>query len=250
MAEPAESDLTDDAFLGGALRLLQPARGFRAGIDSVLLAAAIPAAGGQSALEAGAGAGVASLCLARRLDGLTVTGLELDPDLAALANRNAGRNGLAGRVLFEAGSLAAPSPSIGRYPHVLANPPFLEEGEAVASGERGRRQARQGPDGTLKLFIDFCIRHAEPGGSVTLIHRADRLDRILGVLEGRLGALNIWPLWPRAGLPAKRILIGGRVGSAAPLTLRCGLVLHGEGHGFTEAAEAVLRHGAPLPLYG
>jgi tRNA1(Val) A37 N6-methylase TrmN6 len=242
-----EPDCTDDAFLGGALNILQPARGFRAGIDSVLLAAAIPAEAGQSALEAGVGAGVASLCLARRVAGLEVCGVEIDPALVALANRNAERNGLGDRVRFEARSVAEADPAmLGRYAHVFANPPFLEEGEAVQAGEAGRRRARLGPEGVLALFVDFCIGAAAPGASVTLIHRADRLDRILAALGTRLGALEIIPLWPRQGVPAKRVIIRGRKGSGAPLMLRPGLVLHGEGNGFTEAAEAVLRHGAPL----
>src|SRR5262249_46373075 len=112
--------------------------------------------------------------------------------------------------------------------------------------EPGRRRARQGPEGVLALFVDFCIGAAAPGGSVTLIHRADRLERLLAAIGSRLGALEIIPLWPRQGVPAKRGILRGRQGSGAPLTLCPGLVLHGAGHGFTAEAEAVLRHGAPL----
>jgi tRNA1(Val) A37 N6-methylase TrmN6 len=257
MADLLYSDsLTDDAFLGGALRLLQPAEGFRSGLDAVLLAAAIPAAPGETALEAGAGAGAASLSLARRVPGLRVTGLEIDPALAALANQNAARNGLADFVSFETGSVAAAPKTIGRYGHVFANPPFLEAGEALTGEHPGRSRAKHGEakngkdengkDGVLSQFVGFCIRHAEPKGSVTLIHRADRLDRILAAIDGRLGALAILPLWPRAGSPAKRVIVLGRKSSRAPLTLLPGLVLHEADGAFTAEADAILRHGAPL----
>jgi len=245
-----EPGLTDDAFLGGALQILQPERGFRSGLEAVLLAAAIPAGAGDQALEAGAGAGAASLCLARRVTGLTVTGLERDPGLAALANQNAARNGLGERVRVEAGSVAAPPQAITArvFDHVFANPPFLEDSEAVAALDPVRRDARQGPEGTLGDFIAFCLRRAAPKGTVTIIHRADRTDRILAALDGRLGALKLFPLWPKPGVPAKRVIIAGQKSSRAPLIVLPGLVLHEEGGAFTQAAEAILRQGAPLRL--
>lgn len=247
MAETGR-DHTEDAFLGGALRVLQPLRGFRSGLEAVLLAAAVPARAGEAVLEAGAGAGVASLCLARRVAGLMVTGLELDPETAALANRNAQRNGLA--VTIETGSVAAPPKAVTArsFDHVFANPPFMEDGEALGASDEARRAARLGPAGTLAAFIAFCLRRAGPKGTVTVIHRADRLGQILGVMEGRLGAVTVFPLWPKAGVPAKRVIVQGRKSCRAPLTLRAGLVLHEADGGFTRGAEAILRHGAPLDL--
>jgi tRNA1(Val) A37 N6-methylase TrmN6 len=251
MTEAGAADaLTDDAFLGGALQIRQPAQGFRSGLDAVLLAAAVPAKAGVYALEAGAGAGVASLCLARRVPGLSVLGLERDLALAGLAQDNAARNGLGDRVSIMAGTLEAPPQALlGRpFDHVFANPPFLEEGESMAAPDPMRRAARQGPEGVLNLFVDFCLARVASGGSVTLIHRADRLDRILAALDGRAGAIKIFPLWPRQGEPAKRVLVSARKGSRAPLRLLSGLVLHGEGHGFTPKADQVLRGGAALRL--
>jgi tRNA1(Val) A37 N6-methylase TrmN6 len=250
MAETLPGALSEDAFLGGALRICQPKRGFRSGLDAVLLAAAIPAGPGETALEAGAGAGVASLCLAKRVAGFSIQGLEIDPELAALATANAARNGFEDRARFLAGALDEPPPALAgaSFDHVFANPPFLEAGEAVAARDPGRMVARQGPEGVLHSFVDFCVRRAASGGSVTLIHRADRLDRLLGEMDGRLGAVKVFPLWPRAGVAAKRVIVSGRKGSRAPLQLLAGLVLHGEGDGFTPEAEAVLRHGAALNL--
>jgi tRNA1(Val) A37 N6-methylase TrmN6 len=193
---------------------------------------------------------VASLCLAHRVAGLSVTGLERDEMLAALANENAVRNGLAGRARILGGALESFPSVLGdaQFDHVFANPPFLEEREAVTAEHPRRRAARQGPEGVLDLFADFCVERAAPGGSVTLIHRADRLERILAALEGRMGAIRIFPLWPREGAPAKRVIVSARKGSRAPLQLLAGLVLHGEGHAFTPKAESVLRGGAGLFL--
>jgi len=248
MFEP--EDLSEDAFLGGALRICQPKQGFRSGLDAVLLAASVRGMAREHVLEVGAGAGVASLCLARRVRELAVTGLEIDPDLAQLANRNAVQNGLASAVRFEAGSLEDAPASIARtsFAHVFANPPYMEEGAAMPARDPGRMIARLGPQGVLDAFADFCLRRAESGGSVTLIHRADRLSRLLTAFEEKLGAIKVFPLWPRLGVAAKRVIVSGRKGSRAPLTLCAGLVLHGEGNAFTPEAEAVLRGGGALLL--
>src|SRR5512139_3877326 len=70
--------LTDDRLLGGRVRLQQPASGFRAAIDPVLLAAAVPAGEGDIVLDVGCGTGAAALCLATRVEAAHVTGIEAD----------------------------------------------------------------------------------------------------------------------------------------------------------------------------
>lgn len=246
----ARDGVTDDAFLGGALRIFQPRAGFRSGLDAVVLAAAVPAENGGHALEAGAGVGVAGLCLARRVAGLRVDGLEIDPALAALAARNAERNGLAERVMVHAGDVGTPPDAVTdrQFDHVLANPPFFEAGRAFAARDDGRARARMSAAGGLAQWLDFCLRRVASGGTVTVLHRAEAVGRLLGALDGPLGGLRIFPLWPRAGVAAKRVIVCGRKGSRAPLKLLAGLVLHGEGGGFTPRAEAVLRDGAGLVL--
>lgn len=240
--------LSDDAFLGGSLRLLQPERGFRSGIDSVLLAAAIAAQPGEVALEAGSGAGTVSLCLAKRVGDLRVLGLERDPGLCALATQNAQRNALGARAEFYEGTVSNPPEAIKRIAadHVFANPPFFEEGTSQAAHDPHRAKARQGTEGTLAAFLDFCIRRSGTQGTVTVIHRAESLDSILQTCTGRLGAICIFPLWPRRGDPAKLVLVQGRKGSRAPLRMAPGLVLHQSDGRYTAEAEAILRHGAPL----
>lgn len=240
--------MTEDAFLGGRLTIRQPARGFRSGHEAVLLAASIPAVGRAHALEAGLGAGVASLCLLARVPGVSATGLEAHGDMAALAAANAHSNGLADRLEVVVGMIEAPPEGLRRrsFDHVFANPPFLEAGEGAAAPDEMRALARLGPEGTLKAWVDFCVRRTASGGTVTLLHRADRLDRMLEALGGRCGAVHVFPLWPKAGQPAKRVLLRAIKGARAPLTLLPGLVLHAADGRYGEEAEAVLRTGAPL----
>jgi tRNA1(Val) A37 N6-methylase TrmN6 len=252
---PPDADLTDDAFLGGRLRVLQPARGFRSGIDAVLLAAAAPAAAGERVLDVGTGAGVAALCLARRVEGVAVTGIEIQPDLCALARANAERNGLTDTVAIVEADVLAPTRALGQagvtrggFDHVIANPPFYQEGRARPAGDPGKARASMlGPE-DLERWVRFMVSMARPGGTVTLVHRTDALPRLLALLERRAGAVTVLPLHPRAGERSGRVLVTGRTGSRAPFALLPGLVLHGDGDAFTPEADAILRHGAALVL--
>lgn len=247
---------TADVFLGGRLELLQPASGYRAGLDAVLLAAAAQIEPGDTprVLDAGAGVGTAGLCLAARHPGVQVTLVEITPPLAALARENVQRNGLSSRVVVIEADLRAPAPKLASaglcantFAHLLANPPYLEEGrhrlptDAIAAAAFGM------DTGGLDQWARFLARMAAPGGTLTMIHRADALATILDVLEGRFGGLRVLPIHPRSGEPAHRVLVTGRKGSRARLELLPGLLLHGAGNAFTPAIDAMLRDGAPLP---
>jgi tRNA1(Val) A37 N6-methylase TrmN6 len=273
-------EVTEDGFLGGQVRLRQPAKGYRAAIDPVFLAAAVPAEAGERALDMGAGVGTAALLLAWRVAGLRVTGVEIDPALLKLASENARLNHLADRVEFMIGDLSRPPSRLvpGSFNHVLANPPYLEPGRGDPSPDAGRAGARiegfagariegfagarieghagargdAGRAGTgLEAWVRFGCVMVRDGGTITMIHRADRLDDLLAVLRGRAGGITVFPLWPdRTDKPAVRVLVQAVKGSKAPMRLAQGLVLHEDGGGYTVEAEAVLRHGAPVPIQG
>lgn len=241
---------TDDAFLGGRIRVLQPARGFRSGLDAVLLAAAIPASAGERALELGLGAGVAGLCVARRIAGAAVTGVEIDGDLVALARQNAARNGLAEHVeVVEGNVLLGVDPlARARFDHSFANPPYFEAGSALPAHGAQRSVARLSVPGTLARWTEFALRHTRLDGTVTFVHRADQAGALLSALSPEVGGLVLFPLWPKVGEPAKRVIVQGRKGSRAPLTVSPGLVLHNGDGRFTAAAEDILRGGAALAV--
>jgi tRNA1(Val) A37 N6-methylase TrmN6 len=248
---------TDDAFLGGALRVLQPQDGYRAGLDAVLLAASarVEKGGAARVLDVGAGAGVVGLAVAHRVDTASVTLVERDPELAALARANVDRNGLTTRVRVVEGDVTRPlreleelAPLADSFDHVLANPPFHTEGRGTAAGDAFKATGHAMPEGSLDRWVRFMAAMAKPGGTATLIHRAEALGDILPVLSGRFGALVVLPIHSHDGDPASRVLVRGTKGSRAPLQLLAGLVLHNPDQGFRPEVEAILRGGAPLVL--
>ncbi len=249
MSEPV---LSADALLGGRVRIRQPAVGFRVAVDSVLLAAAVPAQPGCHVLDAGAGVGGAALCLAARVHDCRVTGIERDPELARIARENVALNGLEARVSMIAGDILAPPAELesGIYDHVMVNPPHLEAGTARPSPDPARAAANIEGEARLGDWVAFALRMVRPDGSVTFVHRADRLDRLLAAIEGMgdAGEVTTFPLWPRRGEAAKRVLVRARKGARAPARLAFGLVLHDDDDSFTTAADAVLREGKGLVL--
>ncbi len=182
----APDELTSDGFLGGRLTVLQPRRGYRAATDPVLLAAAVPASAGQSVLELGCGAGVASLCLAARVPGLRLAGLELQPAYAALARENAAMNGVALEVV-EGDLSAMPAALRQSFDHVIANPPYYPAGGGTGAADPGRERAMR-EETPLATWIEAAVRRLAPRGVLSLIFGADRLPDALAALDGRMGS--------------------------------------------------------------
>ncbi len=247
-----DADLTDDGFLGGRLRILQPRVGYRAATDPVLLAAAVPAKPGQRALELGCGAGVASLCLLSRVPGLSVTGIERQAAYADLARQNAARNSL-DLMVIEGDLARMPKPMLAQsFDHVLANPPYFRASDGTMATDPGREAAFR-EETLLADWTDAALRRLKPGGWLTMIHLTDRLGDILATLSGRAGSVTILPVAPRVGRPASRVILRARKGGKAPLTLLAPFILHDgpdhlrDGDDFSPAARAVLRQGAALP---
>lgn len=248
----SETTLTDDGFLGGRLRVLQPRVGYRAATDPVLLAAATPAAPGQAVLELGCGVGVASLCLLSRVPGLSVCGVERQEDYAALAARNAERNGLPLSVINADLARLPPALRAVSFDHVIANPPYFRAGDGTLAQDPGREAAFR-EETPLGEWVDVGLRRLMPGGWITLIHLTDRLGDILAALGDRAGSVAILPIAPRRGRAASRVIVRARKGGRAPLTLLAPFVLHDgtehlrDGDDFSEAARFVLRDGGALP---
>ena len=236
------------AILGGRVRLAPAAP--RPGIDPVLLAATVPAAPGDSVLDAGAGAGAAALCLAARVPGARIDGIEVRPEMVTAAAESIALNGLAARVRVIAGDVAAPPPAIlaQGYDHVMANPPYFDATRHQPPADAARAAAHHQAAGGLGRWVAFCLGRARHGASVTVIHRAERLAELLAHLTQATGAVRIFPLWPGGAAPAKLVIVRAVKGSAAPLVLLPGLRLHRSGGGYTDEADAVLRHGAALEL--
>jgi tRNA1(Val) A37 N6-methylase TrmN6 len=243
-------DVTEDFLLDGRIRFRQPADGYRVGIDSVFLAAAVPAHNGERVLDVGAGAGAAALCLAERVPGVRVTGLDSERALVRLAAENARANGMAERVEFFLGDLLTPPIRLtpASFDHVMANPPFVARGSGHPPPDPVKAAAMVETAAGLDEWLRFCLLMVRPKGTVTLIHRADRLADLLAGLSGKLGDIAIFPLWPGGDgrVPAKRILITGKRGGGGALAIMPGLVLHEPDGRYTAAADRILRRGEAL----
>ena len=237
-------EITLDRFLGGRLMIAQPKKGFRAGHDTVLLAASVPAEAGSLCLELGAGTGVASLCLAARVAGASVLGVEIDSDLVRLASENAARNALSDRVRFENGDVARFGDA-GSFDHVFFNPPFHPD-TGNRSPITGRDRAMRDTDDAVSVWTRVAISLVKAGGTVTAILRADRADEMLN--QRGSDAAILLPLFPRADEAPKRVIVQIAKGRPGPQREAAGLILHEPDGRNTEAAEAVLRHGAALRL--
>jgi tRNA1(Val) A37 N6-methylase TrmN6 len=242
-------DCTLDGFLGGRVLAAQPAKGFRAGHDTILLAASVPARAGETVLELGSGAGIASLCLAARVRAARVLGIEIDPGLVALAQENAVRNALADRVRFVQGDVGLGD--VGQdgvdaeeFDHVFFNPPFHRDTGQV-SPHAARDRARRDTANAVPRWTARALSGVRDGGTVTAIISAGRKDDMLAAAG--LYPVILFPLFPRAGEAAKRLLVRISKERQASARIARGLVLH-EGQGNSAAAECVLRHGAGLDL--
>lgn len=240
--------VTQDGLLNGRVLLRQSADGYRAGMDAALLAAACDARDGDRVIEAGCGPGAALLAAAVRRPGGLFTGVERDPQALALAAENIGLNGLGERVTALGGDISAPFKALGLAPFdaALANPPYFDDAKAIR-GPAPPKTAAWIADGGLAAWSAFLLKAVRDGGTLTVIHRADRLADILQQLGAKAGSFRIRPIQPRADAPAKRVLVRAIKSGKAPLVLLPALVLHEADGTHTSAAEAILRGVADLP---
>lgn len=243
-----QGNVTDNRLLDGRVLLRQAARGYRAGMDAALLAAACDAAPGARVLEAGCGAGGALLAAAFRRPEAVFTGVERDPAAAALARENVALNGFGERVSIVGGDVQDGFRALGLpvFDAVMANPPFFDDPDdlrAPAPEKSGAWMA----DGGLAAWTGFLLKAVREGGAITVIHRADRLGDLLSLLGGKAGSFRVRPVQPFADAPAKRVLVRAIKTGKAPLVLLPPLVLHDQAGGKHSAeAEAILRGEAEL----
>jgi len=246
-------ETSEDTVLGGRLVLRQPLKGHRVGHDAILLAAACSARPGDHLVDLGAGVGAAGLAVALRVDKVVVTMVEIDPALVVLARENAASNGLAERaraVQLDVGAMSAAFVAAELAPggadHVLMNPPF--NAAQNPSPDRGRRLAYAAADDTLGVWLGAVAGLLRPGGTLTLIWRADGLSEVLAALAADFGAVTVLPVHPRPDAAAIRVLIRAIKASRGPLSLLPGLILADATGRPTAQTETVLREGAVLPL--
>jgi hypothetical protein len=246
--ETTPPQIVENGLLNGRVRLRQPARGYRAGMDAALLAAAVPALSGQSVIEAGCGAGAVLMQIAARRPGVRLMGIERDPAIAALAVENAALNDVAATTTIHSGDVAAGFRALDAAPGdwAVSNPPFFDDAGALRAPAEGKRGAWMADDG-LKAWTGFLLKAVREGGRIVVIHRADRLADLLALLGEKAGSFAIRPIHPFPDEPAKRVLVQAIKTGRAPLRLLPPLVLHDrEGAKHSPQAEAILRGEAAL----
>ena len=244
-------DLTDSydqtTLLGGRVTCFQPRGSYRSAVDAVLLAAAVSAQSGEQVLDIGTGVGSVALCLAARIAGVQVTGLELQQELIPMAEEGVKASGLSDYVKIIEGDLLNP-PAIlkdATFDHVMANPPYLAAGNGNVPPDPIRAASTIEGAAAFVDWVKFANRMLKPNGTLTLIHRADRLDQLIEGIRLRFGRITLFPLWPRAGQPAKRVIIQAHKGGAGPTRLLAGMALHLASGDYTqETNDVLLRAGA------
>jgi len=256
--ETSVSDTTRDAFLGGALKLYQPSKGYRAGLDAVLLAAAVPNLSNQHRrprlLDVGAGVGTVGLCAAVRLTGIDAVLVEKTLELHALSARNIAENGLGDRVFAVQANVVVrgvePDAMLAdnSFDCVVSNPPYYENARHRRSPNALKAASHDMAQADLDVWVRYMARKCRAAGVAMLVHRADQLGELLSVFSKRFGGITVLPLYPRGNEVASRVIVSGIKGSRAPLKLLPGTILHGDGNRFRPEIDHLLKTPAPLPL--
>lgn len=236
-------ETTMDGLLNRRVMLEQPKDGYRVAVDTVLLAAAVPASGGEQVLDIGCGVGGAMLCLASRVPGLSIVGLEIQDDLLSLCRSNIERNNFNHIMRAEKGDATnLPAKWHGRFNHVMMNPPYHDSDCHGASPNEIKRIANTEVDGDIAKWIASAAQALVEGGRITIIHRADRVDEITKILGEKFGCIEIKPIVSKSGAAAKRVLIRAAVGKSFSVRSCSPLIMHGGETKYTDEAERILRH--------
>jgi len=242
------ADLQEIYVLNKRLKLLHTTQGFKTSIDSVLLAAACPAKAGDHIADLGCGVGGAGLSVLARVKDVNLTGVEIQSDHVELALKNAVANAFQDQCDFINSDIRQYK-NDNTFHHVICNPPYLEAGQHLRSPSKENAIAmghEENVDLTVKDWMDCAYDCLKSNGSITMIHRADKIDKIILAMGKRFGAVEIIPLWPKAGQPAKRVIMRAIKHRKSPAHINAGLVLHAQDGEYSEEAEKILRHVEPL----
>lgn len=248
---------TLDAFHRGDFWLVQPkGAGHRAGVDAMMLAAAVPSAFVGRLADFGAGAGAAGLAVASRCRKATVVLVENSAEMADFARltldhpKNEHLHGcasvLAADVTLTGRTREKAGLADGSFDFVIMNPPFNAARDRPTP-DALKQKAHVMEDGLFEGWIRSAAAVTKPRGGLAIIARPVSLAPILAALSGRFGSAEIMPVHARADTPAIRIVVRAKRASRGALTLKPPLILHdGPGDGFSVRADAINNGKAAL----
>lgn len=239
-------NLTCDDFLGGQLKITQPKEGFRAGSDTVFLAASVKARKGAKILDVGAGVGTVSLCLAHRCPHVQIDAMELRQDMVDLALQNVESNRFRDKVKVFQGDIfnAKKEGKTNSYDVVMTNPPYFTE--AITMHNPARLSGRIQQNFTIQNWIQACLKMLKPRGYIHMIYPVAQLDAVIAELQKRTGDILIFPLWPKGQTDCKRAVIVARKSVKSPTRLSQGIMLHDDQGTYTPQAQGILWDGKGL----
>ena len=230
-----------DDFLGGRIRLKQPAKGLRVTSDAVLLASCVPDDAAGTLLDMGCGSGILALSIAERTKNITALGVDIQQELIDLAKENAEMNGLSDRVSFRCDNVTEKGFLKGvLFDYVITNPPFYSESPLDTPLMKSVAHHEKDSDFLIK-WIDSSLRHLKAKGRFFMLHKPERFSEILPLLSAKLGALTVKPIYSRAGDSASRIVVSGVLNSRKPFAILPPLIVHESDGSFTKEAEMILR---------
>lgn len=243
-------ETSTNTILGGAVQLVQPLKGYRASIDPIFLAASIKAQRDETVLEMGTGAGTAMLALAHRVPGVKITGLEFQREMVRLTSHNIKLNSFQDRLEVIHGDLVTPPPRLAAssFSHVMANPPYFESHASIESANETKALSNHDSGVPLEKWVQFAYRMVKPKGYVSFVFTAERLDDLLAAMYGKFGEITLFPLWPKAGQKAKRLVVQGRKNIKSASKMLNGLTVHQDSGEYTLEAESILKKAHGLEL--
>lgn len=247
------AEVIETTLLNGRVQLLQPKVGFHASLDTVFLGAAVPVKARAHILDVGCGVGSAGLCVLARARDIRLTGIDIQPELVDIALQNASLNGVEALCRFVAGDIRKEKEIVDNaFSVVMMNPPYQEGGTHTPSPTKNKAlsHGEDASGATLEDWVKYAHRKLKTGGTLVMIHRADRMGEIVAVLERRrwFGSLVVFPLYSRQGDDAKRVIIRARKERFAPMVLKSGLVIHEKDGKYTKGAQEILSAAKPLDM--
>ncbi|MBR1948775.1 MAG: methyltransferase domain-containing protein [Alphaproteobacteria bacterium] len=235
-----------DYLLDKKVVIYHPKGLYKASSDAVWLASAVnKVKKGDNILDVGSGGGAVSLCLASRFrdSKINITGIELQKELVQSSNHSAEANGF-DFLNYENYNIFEAKLKPCSFSHVVTNPPYSSAD--MLSPNVSKATAHNFKFEDLKKWLDFCIKMLKPKGIFYIINRAEALENIIAHISGRLGAIEVFPLYSKQGQKAKRVIIRAKKDSKTPLVIHSPIIVHNDDGSYSQKAEQILRKGESI----